>query len=160
MRAFFASLIVIVTVVACDSGGPGTTSPAAPLDEKAVQAVEERQAVLKLMKRNFVPLVGMAREKLPYDAALAQKSATHISHLVVMLEDVFAADTRGSGVETEALDNIWTEMDQFKEKAVAAERAANNLALVAGDQSQFNDAVMAVRDACGSCHDDFRVEQE
>ena len=80
--------------------------------------------------------------------------------MVGMLEERFATDTRGSGVETEALDEIWMDTDAFKDKISDAHAAANNLAMLAGDESRFKDAVMDMRSACGSCHDDFRVDDD
>ena len=80
--------------------------------------------------------------------------------MVGMLEERFETDTRNSGVETEALDRIWEDMDAFKGKISEAMDAANNLAAVAGDDARFKDAAMDMRSACGSCHDDFRVDDD
>ena len=161
MRVIILAISILTVTAACEGGSPGdASSPAAPVDEKAVQAVEEREAVLKLMKRNFGPLAGMAKEKIPYDAGLAQKNATHLANLVVMMEDVFATDTRGSGVETEALDKIWEQPDKFAGKIDALVEAADELAAVAGDESALADAVGKVGKSCGSCHDDFREDDD
>ncbi|NNF51706.1 MAG: cytochrome c, partial [Gammaproteobacteria bacterium] len=122
--------------------------------------VKSRRAMLTVLKDNFVPLALMALGRIDYNADAAQKYANRLPVMVGMMEERFALDTRGSGVETEALDKIWEDHDAFKAKISNALEAANKLAAVAGDETRFKDAAMDMRSACGSCHDDFRVEQE
>lgn len=139
---------------------PGGSGDAGPVDEKAAAAVKERKAVLTLMKSNFVPPILMAQDKIPYDAAQAQKNATRLAFLIPMLEDAFATDTRGSSVETEALDVIWEKPDEFAGKIAAAVEAAGQLAAVAGDEDAMKAAAGNLGKKCGSCHDDFRVDDD
>lgn len=180
-RTGFAALFILfaLSFTACDSSGPqpavanppgaesaataevvtDTNTAAAP-DERMVDAVKSRKAVLTVLKDNFVPLALMVRGRIDYDADTAQRYANRLPVMIGMMEERFATDTRGSGVETEALDEIWEDMDAFLVKIDNAHEAANHLAMVAGDEAQFNDAVLGMRDACGSCHDDFRVDDD
>ena len=159
-----AALLLVALLTACDAGGPGATvasGEAKPeVDKRMADAVKSRKATLVVLKDNFVPLALMAAGRIEYDAAAAQRYADRLPVLVGMLEERFTLDTRGSGVETEALDVIWEEMDAFKGKIADAQAAADTLAVVAGDESQFKDAATAMRSACGSCHDDFRVDDD
>ncbi|NND59244.1 MAG: cytochrome c [Gammaproteobacteria bacterium] len=170
-------LIASVFLTACDTpdtGGeasataPGSTEPAAAaatsngaeLDERMVDAVKSRKSVLTVLKDNFVPLALMAMGRIDYDAEAAQTYADRLPVMIGMMKERFATDTRGSGVETEALDAVWEDMAAFEGKVDDALAAAEHLAAVASDETQFNDAVMELRDRCGSCHDDFRVDND
>lgn len=148
---------VLLTLAACESG-----QKADAVDERAQAAVEVRQAVLTLMKANFGPLVGIARDQIPYDAIYVQKNATRMKQLAAMLPDAFSRDTRGSGVESEALDRIWEEPTLFADKiATLDSRLDNLLALSRGnDPAAVKAAVGDLGKACGSCHDDFRVDDD
>ncbi len=169
--------LIIFFISACGSADNGATSSSAAAesanppaaaennttaepDPRMAGAVDSRQALLTVLKDNFVPLALMAAGRIEYNEKIAERNAARLPVLIGMMEERFAIDTRGSGVETEALDKIWEDMEAFKGKISDASEAANNLAAVAGDQAQFKDAAMAMRSACGSCHDDFRVEQD
>ena len=183
MRIGMSALVAVVFLAACDSGGPEPAAPdaggaaaatdtggspnpaggnggAKEPDRRMVGAVDSRQAVLTVLKDNFVPLALMANGRMDYDPARAQVLADRLPVMIGMLEERFAIDTRGSGVETEALDAIWEDMDAFKGKISDAMTAARNLQTVASDEARFEDAAMEMRNACGSCHDDFRVDDD
>ena len=175
---FAVVFFAIFLFAACDSAGTGaansdaaasadktpaaaaSSSAAAEPDPRMAAAVKSRKAMLTVLKDNFVPLALMAGGRIEYDAAIAQRNAARLPVMIGMFEERFAIDTRGSGVETEALDKVWEDNDAFKGKIRDALEAANKLAAVAGDPAQYKDATMAMRSACGACHDDFRVEED
>lgn len=180
-RKDLAALFLTVVVAGCDHTGQGDTPPTAPgdsaasvtagvsdenranvtePDERMVKAVQSRKAVLVVLKDNFVPLALMAMGRRDYDPVAARTYAARLPVMLGMMEERFATDTRGSGVETEALDVIWEDMDGFRGKIRNALTAANHLAAVADDETQFEGAVTDLRDRCGSCHDDFRVDND
>ena len=66
-----------------------------------------------------------------------------------MIPDVFAMDTRSSGVSSDALDGIWEDSDDYKAKAATATERALALA-AAADQGQgaFLKAVGGLGSAC------------
>lgn len=127
-------------------------------DEEQEYAVETRQAILHLVRWNFSPLVGMARDKVPYDAEKAHMHAERLHQLMLMVPDAFTMDTRGYEGDTEALDVIWENKDGFNEKLHNAIQAAIALKDNAGDQAQLPALVGDMGSTCGSCHDDFRVD--
>lgn len=148
---------------AADAGNPpaaASNNTTAEPDPRMVGAVESRQAMLTVLKDNFVPLALMAGGRIEYDPEVAQRYADRLPVIIGMMEERFSIDTRGSGVETEAFDKVWEDMDAFKGKIRNASEASEKLASVASDPAQFKDAAMAMRSACGSCHDDFREEQD
>jgi cytochrome c556 len=154
-----SSLIVLcalapVTAVLAQDGGPPTP------EQQAEQAVLTRQGLLKVMGMYMAPLGGMLKNKVPFDAAVAGKSATHIAQIASMIPDVFAFDTRNkaSNVKTKAQDGIWTSQADFSAKADDLAKAATALqdAAKSGDKGTTLKAAAAVGKACGACHDNFR----
>jgi cytochrome c556 len=76
-----------------------------------------------------------------------------------MIPYVFRVDTRGSGVETEALDAIWENMDDFRAKAADLEAAAGELeAAVSEGRAAAIAAFRATGGKCKACHDEYREE--
>jgi cytochrome c556 len=141
-------------VIAQEGGGPPTP------EQQAEQAIMTRQGLLKVMGFYMAPLGGMLKNKVPFDAATASKSATHIAQLGGIIPDVFVFDTRGKAgsVKTKAQDGIWTNTADFDAKADDLVKAANALieASKSGDKGTTLKAAAAVGKACGACHDNFR----
>ncbi|HMB38589.1 MAG TPA: cytochrome c [Wenzhouxiangellaceae bacterium] len=128
--------------------------------EQAERSVETRQSLLHLLGWNISPLGAMARDRIEFDAARVETNAVRLQALTRMLSDAFALDTRGNDVETEALDNIWEQPDAFTDKIEANMEAADNLVAAAqtGDEEAMREAIGRLGSTCGSCHDDFRVD--
>lgn len=140
-------------VIAQEGGGPPTP------EQQAEQAVLTRQGLLKVVGFYMGPLGGMLKNKVPFDAAKAGDSATHIAQLGSMIPDVFVFDTRSAtAVKTKAREGIWTNSSDFKSKADGLVQAANALveAAKSGDKGTTLKAAAAVGKACGACHDDYR----
>jgi cytochrome c556 len=128
--------------------------------DQAERAVETRQSVLHLMGWNMAPLGAMARGRMDFDAARVETNAGRLVALSKMLSDAFAADTRANDVTTEALDVIWEQPEDFATKIDATIEASNRLVTVAatGDEGAVREAIGNLGSTCGSCHDDFRVD--
>lgn len=149
---------VVLAVLGCEAADRS----AVEVDERAQRAVDVRQSVLTLMRANFGPLVGIARDEIPYDEPTVAKAAMRLDQLAAMMEDAFRPDTRNTGVETEALDRIWEQPDAFAEKLATLERRVDllNEHVRSGDREAVKAAIGDVGKACGSCHDDFRVDDD
>jgi cytochrome c556 len=131
-------------------------------DKQAIRATETRQAVLKVIGWNIGPMSGMVREQIPYDAAVFQRNADRIAYMGTMLVDAFRPDTTEFPVETEALDNIWSEFGEFErlanamnEKAVALNETAKG-----GDFDAVKAAFVELGQSCKDCHDKFREDKD
>jgi len=126
-------------------------------DERAQKAIETRQGLLKVVGHYFGPIVGMAKGQVPFDATVVSANANKIAQLAPMIPDVFALDTRASGVASDTLDGVWDNLDDFNDKAATATERASALA-AAADQGQgaFLKAVGGLGSACKSCHEDYR----
>lgn len=131
-------------------------------EDRAAYAVESRQSVLHLMGFYIGPLAGMARDQLPVDLGVIANNAGRIAELAPMVPETFANDTRAFTLETEALPVIWEKPEAFAAKASDLEEKARALAAMAsaGTEDGIKGAIGAMGQACGSCHDDFRVDDE
>jgi cytochrome c556 len=128
-------------------------------DEAMAKAVENRQAVFKVINWSFDPVAGMLKNKVPFDAAVAAKAASRIEAIGPMITEAFAVDTRkATGVKTKAREGIWTNAADFKAKNDDLVKAAAGLSAAAkgGDKKAVLQAAAAVGKACGACHDSFR----
>jgi cytochrome c556 len=142
-----------VTAILAQEAGPQTP------EQQAEQAVLTRQGLLKVMGMYMGPLGAMLKNKMPFDAAAAGKSAQHIGELGGMIPDVFAFDTRNkTSAKTKAQDGIWTNQADFKAKADDLVKAAAALqeAAKGGEKGATLKAAGAVGKACGACHDNYR----
>ena len=146
------ALAPVAAVLAQDAAPP---TP----EQMADQAVMTRQGLFKVMSSYMAPLGGMLKNKVPFDAGMAAKSATHIGALGDMIPDVFTFDTRNkTSAKTKAQDGVWTNQADFKAKADDLVKAATALqeAAKGGDMGETLKAGGAVGKACGACHDNFR----
>ena len=143
------------------AGIMAVSSVAYALDqEQAEKVTDVRQGALKVIGWNIGPMGAMAKEEMPYDADLFALHAERIAVLTGMLPEVFKADTRNNPVETEALDAIWEDFDEFTKLANAAENKALAASAMARDKD-FADARAALGElgqACKDCHEKFRED--
>ena len=131
-------------------------------EQMAAAATTDRQAVFKLLRFNIGPIIAMTRGA-PFDAELAERNGRRIAAIAPMISETLAAmDTRGYGVETEALDSIWDNMDDFQVKTQALVDAANDFADAAsgGDMAATLGAVRGLGGTCGNCHETYREDND
>jgi cytochrome c556 len=146
----FCALATVSTTFAQDA-------PPSP-EEQAQQAVDLRQSVFRLIGYSWGPMAGMIKNKVPFDAAVAQKTASRLETLAPMISEVFQTDTRKFTLKTKAREGIWTNNADFKAKNEDLVKAATALDAAAkgGDKKATLQAAIAVGKACGACHDSFR----
>ena len=152
------SLIALCALAPVSAALAQDAGPPTP-EQQTEQAILTRQGLLKVMGFYMAPLGGMLKNKVPFDAAVATKSATHIAQLGGIIPDVFQFDTRkNTAVKTKAQDGIWTNQADFASKADDLVKAANALgeAAKSGDKGTTLKAAAAVGKACGACHDNYR----
>ena len=132
-------------------------APASP-EEQAQQAVDLRQSLFRLISYSFGPVGGMLKNKVPFDAAVVQKSSARLEQLTPMISEMFQADTRKFTLKTKAREGIWTNKSEFQGKNDDLVKAVQGLSVAAksGDKKQFQQAAAAVGKSCGACHDNFR----
>jgi cytochrome c556 len=152
MRYRFLSSVV-VTVLAAGFVAPAFAQP------KPDALVSFRQSAMRLQLKYLVPLVQMARNRIPFDAAVATRNAGFVDTLLKMPWDDFQQTTEG--VKSRALPAVYQERDRFKAAQEAAQAEAAKLASAAkgGDEAAIKAAALSLNDACNSCHDKFREKQ-
>jgi len=97
----------------------------------------------------------------PFDAALVERNSARIAVLAGMIPEMFGSDTRKfTATKTLALEGIWNSQADFKGKADALMKAANDLNAAAktGNKDATLKAAGDVGKACGACHDDYRAK--
>jgi len=161
-----AGLLAVTGSLFVTQGAPAakTAAKAAKDAERAARIIATRQGALKLMGYYMFPLGGMARGRIPMDTALVGQNATHIGNLAPMLTDTFKANTAASGVESDALPVIWEQGAEFQGKIETLIEMAAELSRIAGtegvEEGAVKGAIGKLGQACGSCHDDFRVDDK
>ena len=136
------------------------TAAEATSEKQARTALKFRQSLFQLIRSNMGDLGAMAKGQKPFDAAVMEKNGMRLEQLSLMIGDYLALDTRKYKLDTEALDKVWVESDEFAEKIEALTNAAQNLHLAAkaGDESKFRPAIGAVGKSCKGCHDAFKAD--
>lgn len=135
-----------------------TLGAGAALAQDAAAAVEARINNFEMMDDLWQPMLPMMRGQA--DAAAIGAAADGMKPLAEMIPAMFEEDTRGSGVETEALDGIWASKADFDMKAAALVGALDSMSTAAagGDQRAMKMAIREVGLACGNCHDTYRAD--
>lgn len=131
-----------------------------PALERAEAAVKTRESLMYLVRWNVVPMAGMVKEVVPYDAGQFEINARRLAQLSAMVEDAFRADVRGVDIHTEAKPEIWDDYAEFARLAGELAESSAELARIsaAGDFAASKQAFLAVGDDCKACHDKFRVD--
>ncbi|MEM6999873.1 MAG: cytochrome c [Pseudomonadota bacterium] len=128
-------------------------------DKRSEAAAESREGIFEVIRMYFGPVLGMVRGQIEFDGQVVSHNATKISQLAAMIADAYRYDTSDTDVETEALDAIWDNIEDFNEKAAALVSAADNLAVAgAADLAATRQAFGAVGQSCKGCHDDYRQQ--
>lgn len=130
----------------------------APLGEEAQRAVTARNAQMALYSFYLGPLAGMARDQIPYDAAVAAAAAGNLAALGALDQSALWVDGTDASAGTRARAEIWTDPAGYTAAKLAMADAAAALAAVAGDgPDAFKAAFGPVGAACGACHEAYRA---
>lgn len=152
--------LIIATAMAMSIASGSVFAKEAQSEKQANDALEFRQSVFKLVKSNVGALGGMARGKIPFDAAVVEKNATRLTQLSKMVPDYFALNTSKFSLETEALPKIWANMDDFTSKANNFHMASKALleAAKTGEEGTSKKAIGDLFKTCKSCHDEYKQD--
>ncbi|OED38802.1 hypothetical protein AB833_18260 [Chromatiales bacterium (ex Bugula neritina AB1)] len=146
-------LVATSQLVLSADGGP---------HDKAIQA---RQAMFKLYGYHMGILGGMAKGKIPYDAAIAAEASQNLDAAANLGQSTFwpagSDNSNDENVKTRALKAIWDTYPEIVEKGEALTKATGVLAQNAGNGLDALKANMAdVGAACKGCHDDYRAKKK
>ncbi|HEX4334024.1 MAG TPA: cytochrome c [Usitatibacter sp.] len=147
-KRFLALAVLGVTALAVQAQSP-----------KPEDQIKLRKAAYDMMGYSFGGINAMAEGKRPYD----KEEAARLADLLVQVSMVprhFFGEGTDKG-ETRAKPEIWTHRADFDAKMDKMVSEAAKLPAVArtGDEAALKRQAKAVGEACGSCHDDFRVKR-
>lgn len=127
---------------------------------KPETAIHYRQSVYTMIGWNFSPMVGMIRDKTPWNQTEFALHAERISQLAPQLLEGFPQGS-DQGAETEAKADIWKNMDDFKAKMDDLVKQSKLLAEVAksGDEAKMKEQFKQTANACKACHEKYRAEE-
>ncbi|WP_299361637.1 cytochrome c [uncultured Paracoccus sp.] len=124
------------------------------------QALEARQGFMTMLGTNMGTLAGMAKGEISYDETQAVRAATNIQALTgydPTMHFIEGTSTDDLQDRTEALPDIWLDLEGFGEKYAGLQQAAQGIPdAVRGGQENVGPVVEKLGGACKECHDDFR----
>lgn len=123
---------------------------------------KERSSIMRTMQDDgFNPLRAMTQGKLPYDQAAVEKSYTIIQSGLEKSTGLWPANSPSSPEGRFASSpKIWENKADFEAKLASAKKivAATRSQAVSGPDG-LKAALPQVADACGACHETYRVRQ-
>lgn len=144
---------------ACAPGGGG-----GGVDETTPEgaAFLYRQAVMRVAAGKMAPIGAMARGEVPVDEAVFAKNVNDLVAAAGMITEGFGADVSNSPAGSAALPDIWTNMDDFNERADNMLNAAMELARAVenGGFAAGQGLVQSTAGNCGACHRSYRQRDE
>jgi cytochrome c556 len=156
-RGLKAACALALAAFAIVAASPAQTPP--PPDP-AKQAIENRQAIYKLIGNNFKPIGDVLQGRAQFDAAEVQKRATRVAFLSKLAGEAFP-DVSNTGLpNTKAKADIWSNRSEFDNRLARLADDTQALAQVAAKETSasdaFKSAAVAVAQDCKGCHDNFR----
>ncbi|MCX7311276.1 MAG: cytochrome c [Hyphomicrobiales bacterium] len=124
--------------------------------DHATGVVKERMEMMEAMAKRLKAIRERvdAKRDLTAIKADAEAIASHAPHIVHLFPP-------GSTQKpTDARGTIWQNWADFQRKTTALKDASNKLANVSVDDLEgFRDAAGAVSQACGECHEKYRIKR-
>jgi cytochrome c556 len=149
MRTMFAAVAIAA------SGGVALAA-ATGLD-----AIKERQDLMKADGAATRPVVAMLQGKAPFDLATVQKALKTYVNAMSKEPDLFPPDSK-TGDKTQALAAIWEGDNLADLNARFKKLGADASAALASikDEASFKAAMPGVLKNCGSCHEKYKAKQQ
>ena len=122
--------------------------------------IKLRKSAYALMGYSFGGIEAMAEGKRPYNKDEAVKLADLFVQVSMVPRNFFGEGTDKGG-ETRAKPEIWTHRADFDAKMDKMVTEGAKLPAIArsGDEAALKQQAKVVDEACGACHDDYRVKR-
>ncbi|MEE4207032.1 MAG: cytochrome c [Erythrobacter sp.] len=151
-----ACLAIAGALAGCEAEAPGTdTALTSPL-------IDERHENFEGIGDAFKAIRGQLESGSP-DFAVIQSNAEDINQRAGNIEKHFVDETaREAGYDTEALQAIWQQPEEFAAATVKLQETSAALveAAAGGDAASVGAAVKEMGGSCKNCHDQFRYDDE
>ncbi len=126
-----------------------------------LDAIKERQDLMKADGAATKPIVAMLQGKAPFDLATVQKTLKTYENAASKEVGLFPPDSK-TGDKTQALPAIWEDdnMADFNErfKKFGADAAAALETIK--DEASFKATMPGVLHNCGACHEKYKAKQQ
>jgi cytochrome c556 len=132
-------------------------------EDPFADTVEMRHGLMLQMATDLGKLGGMAKGEMPYDAAIASRSAANIAAVasVLSMDQFPEGSAYEAAADSYALPAIWATPDDFLTKIADLNTAAAALTLAAGTDLDGVKAGMGqIGAACSACHKAYRQPEE
>lgn len=139
------------------------TAGAAPAQTATNPAVVARQSVMELRAFYLAQLGAMAKEVVPYDAALASRAAANLALLGQLDQSAMwpPGTDSDSDSTSRALPALWANPADLGARSAALAEAVAAMEVAAGtDLAALQAAMSQVGGACGACHKAYRAPDE
>lgn len=126
-------------------------------------SIEARHGLMENFAFSLATLGTMAKGEMPYDAELAQAAADRLVVLSTVPQTGYWIEGTSSEErdESRALPAVWEDMQGFLAGFDDVHEAATNMADVAGDgREAVAQNMRALGQACGGCHEDYRMSDD
>jgi len=150
----FSRILAAGAVTAALAAGAIAVEPAT-----AAGVIKERQDGFKQHVKNIKAAGEAAKQGTPSEAVGPAKEMAAFAKTIPSL---FPEGSTGTGDESRAKPEIWSNWDDFVQAAEANADAAEALAVTAasGTAEEVGAAVKELGKTCGACHDDYRKPKE
>lgn len=139
------------------------TGAIAEEEDPFADAVEMRHGLMLQMATDLGKVGAMAKEEVPYDAAVAGKAAGNIAAVASVLSmDQFPAGSEyQKATDSFALPAIWASQDDFLKKVADLNTAAATFQTAAAtDLGSLKAGMEGIGGACAACHKAYRQPEE
>lgn len=152
------ALVALAFYCALTARAASPNGPESSLTPQA--AIENRQAGFKKMGAAMKALADQLKTDAPASAVLVASSQAVVAHAQEQFRWFPAGSGAESGVETDALPNIWKDRARFD--ALAEQLTAETRMLAAtvarNDLAAVKAQVKAVGSVCSDCHRSYRAD--
>lgn len=136
-------------------------APTAIAADTPEDTVEYRETVMEGLSKHMKGAAMIAKSKIsrPGDVAMHAEGVLAYAKLI---KELFPEGTGPDKVKSEAMAAVWTDRAKFDKAAddLVVKAEAWVAAAKGGDVAQTMGAMGAVGKACGTCHDDFKVDED
>ena len=125
---------------------------------KEEKAVKGRQELMHVIAAQRAVMRDMADGKRPTDAVAFTNAANALAALSVVIPEAFTLNAIVG--KSTAKPDVWTNAADFATKAKALADKGKAIAALAGTDIEGAKAMAKDMKECGSCHDQYRVEDK
>jgi cytochrome c556 len=144
-RLFFGVVAAAVGVVA--TAASATDDP-----------IETRKQLMQINGAGMGAIQGMVKGEIPFDPRIAMAALQGFEGVSYAFGDYFPEGSDQG--DTRASPKIWEEMEHFQEYLTdLREGAATAVAAKPATLEDLQAVLGPIGDACGDCHEDFRLEE-